>query len=94
MEGRGMTEGLLHQIIGTAFDRMPEAVQRMHGADGTRETRGISRVMGGANPLSRLIGLVAGMPRPVCRAPVHIRFVKWTTSRRGIVASATAGSRP
>jgi predicted DCC family thiol-disulfide oxidoreductase YuxK len=69
-----MTEILLRKIIGSAFDSMPQTVQRMHGADGTRETRGISRVMGGTNPVSRLIGVVAGMPRPVRRAPVHIRF--------------------
>jgi predicted DCC family thiol-disulfide oxidoreductase YuxK len=69
-----MTETLLRKIVGSAFDSMPETVQRMHGADGIRETRGVSRVMGGNNPLSRLIGVVAGMPRPVRRAPVHIRF--------------------
>jgi predicted DCC family thiol-disulfide oxidoreductase YuxK len=71
-----MTDVLLRQIIGDAFDGMPETVQRMHGADGTRETRGISRVMGGRNPVSRLIGVFSGMPRPVRRAPVHIRFIK------------------
>jgi predicted DCC family thiol-disulfide oxidoreductase YuxK len=77
-----MTEILLRQIIGSAFDDMPETVRRMHGADGTRETRGISRVMGGTNPLSRLIGVVSGMPRPVHRAPVHIRFVKRDDSEK------------
>jgi predicted DCC family thiol-disulfide oxidoreductase YuxK len=71
-----MTEALLRRIIGDAFDDMPETVKRMHGAEGTRETHGISRVMGGTNPVSRLIGAVAGMPRPVRRTPVHIRFVK------------------
>ncbi len=77
-----MTEALLRRIIGSAFDDMPETVKRMHGADGARETRGISRVMGGTNPVSKLIGVVAGMPRPVRRAPVYIRFVKEDDSEK------------
>jgi hypothetical protein len=82
VERCGMTEILLRKIIGSVFDGMPEAVQLMHGADGTRETRGISRVMGGKNPLSRLIGAISGMPRPVRRAPVHIVSVKGDDSEK------------
>ncbi len=71
-----MTEILLRKILGSAFDDMPLSVQRMHSIESTHEVRGISRVMGGANPISRMIGAAAGLPHPARRAPVHIRFGK------------------
>ena len=71
-----MTDVLLRNILGAGFDEMPEAVRRMHSIEKTQDVRGISRVMGGTNPLSWLIRVMAALPRPAHRAPIHIRFVK------------------
>jgi hypothetical protein len=71
-----MTDVLLRNILGTAFDRMPEAVRRMHSIARTQDARGISRVMAGRNPVSRLIRVIALLPRPAHRASIHIRFIK------------------
>jgi predicted DCC family thiol-disulfide oxidoreductase YuxK len=71
-----MTGILLRNILGARFDDMPEAVRRMHGIERTQDAVGTSRVMGGMNPLSRLVRLLAGLPAPVRRASAHIRFIK------------------
>lgn len=55
---------------------MPEAVRRMHSVAETQEARGVSRVAGGANPLSRIVCVLAALPGPARRAPFQIRFVK------------------
>jgi predicted DCC family thiol-disulfide oxidoreductase YuxK len=71
-----MTGILLRNILGVRFDDMPEAVQRMHGIERTQDAVGTSRVMGGTNPLSRLLRVLARLPAPARRTPVHIRFIK------------------
>ena len=71
-----MTDILLRNILGVRFDEMPEAVRRMHGIEQTQDVRGISRVMGGKNALSRLIRVIAALPSPAHRAPIYIRFTK------------------
>ena len=71
-----MTDILLRSILGIGFDRMPEAVRRMHSIDKTQDARGISRVMGGTNLVSSIIRVVAMLPRPVQRAPIQIRFTR------------------
>lgn len=71
-----MTDVLLRDILGTGFDGMPEAVRRMHSIEKTQDVRGISRIMGGKNPLSRFIRTIAALPNPAHRAPIYIRFVK------------------
>jgi predicted DCC family thiol-disulfide oxidoreductase YuxK len=73
-----MTGILLRNILGARFDDMPEAVRRMHGIEMTQDAVGTSRVMGGKNPLSRLVRVLAALPAPARRAPVHIRFIKGT----------------
>ena len=71
-----MTDILLRNILGAAFDQMPEAVRRMHSIERTQDVRGISRIMGGKNLLSWLIRVVAALPTPAHRAPISIRFIK------------------
>jgi predicted DCC family thiol-disulfide oxidoreductase YuxK len=71
-----MTGILLRNILGDRFGDMPEVVQRMHGIERTQHAVGTSRVMGGMNPLSRLVRVVVGLPAPARRAPVHVRFAK------------------
>jgi len=71
-----MTDILLRKILGAGFDEMPEAVRRIHSIGQTQDVRGISCVMGGKNALSRLIRVIAALPRPTHRAPIYIRFVK------------------
>jgi Domain of unknown function (DUF4166) len=71
-----MTDILLRNILGACFDKMPEAVQRMHSIGQTQDVRGISRVMGGTNPLSWFIRVIAALPSPTRRAPIYIRFIR------------------
>ena len=71
-----MTDILLRNILGADFDQMPTAVRRMHSVAKTQEVHGTSRVVGGKNPLSRLIRATAALPKPTSRAPIYIRFVK------------------
>src|SRR5258708_33833620 len=71
-----MTDILLRSILGAAFDGMPEAVRRMHSIERTQDVRGISRIMGPKNPVSRFIRVIAALPTPEHRAPISIRFIK------------------
>lgn len=71
-----MTGSLFRDILGAGFDDMPEVVGRMHGSEATQEAAGTVRVWGGANPLSRLVRVLAGLPRPAWRASARIRFVR------------------
>jgi predicted DCC family thiol-disulfide oxidoreductase YuxK len=70
-----MTGILLRNILGAGFDGMPEAVRRMHSIAATQHAAGVSRIRGGTNPLSRIVRIVAGLPAPARRAPVHVRFI-------------------
>jgi predicted DCC family thiol-disulfide oxidoreductase YuxK len=71
-----MTSGLFRDILGAGFDHMPEIVGRMHGSEATQEAAGTVRVWGGTNPLSRLVRVLAALPRPARRASAGIRFVR------------------
>lgn len=71
-----MTGVLLRDILGPSFDEMPESVRRMHEIESTRDVCGVSRVIGGTNPLSWLIRIVAALPKPAHRARILIRFSK------------------
>jgi hypothetical protein len=71
-----MTDVLLRDILGAGFDGMPEVVRRMHSIEKTQDVRGISRVMGGKNLLSRLIRVIAALPSPAHRESIYIRFIK------------------
>jgi predicted DCC family thiol-disulfide oxidoreductase YuxK len=72
-----MTGVLLRDILGgAAFDAMPETVRCIHGNETTQNAAGTARIMGGTNPLSRIVRLAAALPRPSRRAPVHIHFIK------------------
>ncbi|MEJ0062366.1 MAG: DUF4166 domain-containing protein [Alphaproteobacteria bacterium] len=71
-----MSEILLRQIVGSDFDLMPEAVRKMHSIEKDQDVYGTSRVMGGTNPIAWLVRIVAALPAPAHRAPIHIRFAK------------------
>jgi predicted DCC family thiol-disulfide oxidoreductase YuxK len=71
-----MTSILLRNILGARFEGMPEIVRHMHTVEKTQDAVGICRVMGGTNPLSRLVRVVAALPAPARRAPIRIRFIK------------------
>jgi hypothetical protein len=71
-----MTGILLRNILGARFDDMPGPVRRIHGIERTQDAAGTSRIMGGVNPLGRLVRIVAGLPAPARQAPVHVRFIK------------------
>jgi len=71
-----MTDILLRSVLGIEFDRMPEAVRRMHSIKEAQDACGISRVTGGNNLVSSAIRHIAALPRPAQRAPIHIRFIK------------------
>jgi predicted DCC family thiol-disulfide oxidoreductase YuxK len=75
-EDLAMTGILLRDILGAAFDDMPEAVRHMHSIEATKEASGTCRVVGGTNPLSRLVRALSALPRPARRAPILIRLVK------------------
>jgi predicted DCC family thiol-disulfide oxidoreductase YuxK len=71
-----MTGILLRNILGARFDDMPGAVRRMHAVATAHDAVGTSRIIGGTNPLSRLVRVLAGLPAPARRASVRIRFAK------------------
>jgi hypothetical protein len=79
-----MTDILLRNILGAEFDEMPEAVRCMDSTEQTRGVRGISRVMGGKNPLSWLIRVIAGLPdadAPGADYPIHQGWRDWRFRR-------------
>jgi predicted DCC family thiol-disulfide oxidoreductase YuxK len=71
-----MTDILLRSVLGTGFDRMPQAVRQIHSIERTQDAHGISRVLGGKNLISSAIRHIAALPRPAQRVPIHIRFIK------------------
>jgi len=87
-----MTDVLLRDILGARFDAMPESVRRMHDIESTRDVRGISRVIGGTNPVGRLIRVL--LPRFRSRHTSR-RFIfvssRVRISKNGIVILARAG---
>jgi hypothetical protein len=75
-----MSEILLRSIVGSDFDKMPETVKCMHSIFIPQDAYGSSRVMGAKNPLGWFIGKFAGLPEPTNKAPIHIHFIKHSSS--------------
>ncbi|MBI1273226.1 MAG: hypothetical protein GC131_03965 [Alphaproteobacteria bacterium] len=59
-----MSDVLLRDILGAKFDAMPPLVKEMHSLDRTKNVRGTAKVVGGKNPLSRLVHFMARLPKP------------------------------
>jgi predicted DCC family thiol-disulfide oxidoreductase YuxK len=70
-----MTGILLRNILGARFDGMPEAVRHMHSIEKAQDAIGTCRVIGGTNPLSRLVRVIAALPAPARRTPIHVCYV-------------------
>lgn len=67
------------QMLGPAFDALPEEVRRVHGGRDLTAT-GTAEAAVGGNPLSALICLCFGLPRTGAGQAVSVRFV---TDERG-----------
>lgn len=82
-----MTGILLRNILGARFDGIPAAVK-------AQDAIGTSRVMGGTNPLRRLVRVIAALPAPARGRPFISASSRDRTSRNGTAVSATAGFKP
>ncbi|MDE1902195.1 MAG: DUF4166 domain-containing protein [Alphaproteobacteria bacterium] len=71
-----MNKVLLKEILGSKFDLMPEAVKEMHSIQQTKKVQGTAKVVGGKNPIAKIIQILARLPAPTRRVPVRINFIK------------------
>ena len=63
---------LYQDLLGPKYRLLPPLVQQMHNVNGEVHAAGMGSVDRGANPLSRLIAAMLGMPKPGTWIPVHI----------------------
>lgn len=71
-----MSDILLRDILRAKFDEMPPRVREMHSLERSKNVRGIAKVVGGKNPISRLVHFLARLPKPTRCASIEINFVK------------------
>ena len=70
---------LYRRLMGSAFDRLPPAVRRMHEINGEAGAVGEGRVITGENLFARMACRVMRFPPPG-RYPVHVQF----SERKGV----------
>lgn len=85
VEARMVAEPLYRQAMGDAFDRLPDAVRRMHEPLRDAGAVGEATVIGAATRAGALIGRIMRFPPPG-RYPLHVHFSQtdrdecWTRS--------------
>ena len=67
---------LYRQILGAAFDALPEPVRDLHDLSGERTLRGRARVERGNHPLARLVAAMVGFPKAGADIAVEVKFTK------------------
>jgi len=65
---------IFRQILGPAFDQLPEPVQALHGSVAERRWQGQASVRRGGNPLARLVAAIMGFPPASASVPVTVAF--------------------
>ncbi len=69
-----MTPALYRQILGSAFDALPEPLRHLHDLASSTRFIGEAEVIAGANPLARLIATLTGFPTKGGRCAVEVRI--------------------
>lgn len=70
-----MQSTLFQQVLRAPFFNLPDALRALHGIRGRGEYVGRATVERGRNPLSRLFGLLAGLPPAMRDAPTRVEFI-------------------
>lgn len=65
---------IFREILGPAFDQLPEPVKALHDSAADRQWRGQASVRRGRNPLARLVAAVMGFPPAAASIPVTVAF--------------------
>lgn len=65
---------LYRQILGTAFETLPQRLQELHGSSELRRWEGVAEVRRGSGVLARIIAGFMGFPKPVSEVPVAVTF--------------------
>ena len=66
---------LFQQALGAPFFKLPASVRRLHATRGTARYAGKATVERGVNPLARLCGRLAGLPRTMRDVPITVEFI-------------------
>ncbi len=74
MAPAGYREPLYRRVLGDAWDRLPEPIQRMHVLNGTMAASGLATVERGHSFLARLIAWVFRFPKAGRNVPVKVTF--------------------
>jgi hypothetical protein len=75
---------LYRQILGTAFDALPQQLRLLHGSGTERRWQGHAEVRRGTGLLARLAAAIVGFPKAADRVPVTVVFTpekhgeRWT----------------
>lgn len=63
-------------ILGRAYDRLPDQLQKLHDVRGTQDWNGTASVMAGRNWAAKLIAKIFGFPTTMASLPVSVTFSK------------------
>ena len=75
---------LYRQILGPAFDALPQKLQLLHGNNAERRWRGHAEVRRGTGLLARIAAAIVGFPKAAAHMPVTVAFTpekegeRWT----------------
>ncbi len=69
-----MTEPLYRRVLGGRFDRLDEAVQRLHRLEGAWRIPGHCTIDGATHPLARVLARLLGLPRARADAPFQFEL--------------------
>ncbi|HEX6374920.1 MAG TPA: DUF4166 domain-containing protein [Allosphingosinicella sp.] len=78
---RALPPPLYARVMGSAFDRLPPAVRRLHDFCGDAGAEGEGRVERGRGPIARTIAAAMRFP-PVGRWPLHVAFAEHGAAER------------
>jgi hypothetical protein len=65
---------LFRQVLGAAFDRLPELTRQVHSGVQHLSLQGVCSIERGHNYLARVAGAIAGMPATVSESPLAVRI--------------------
>ena len=63
---------LYRHVLNTVYDRLPEAVQELHGSNETRTWSGTAQILRGENPLANIVAILIRFPKTANATPVTV----------------------
>lgn len=68
-------QALFQQLLGPAFDSLPEAVRQLHSIRGRGIHSGRATISRGTNPVANLFAMIAGLPATAKDVETTVEFI-------------------